>query len=349
MSEKVLSKIEELEGQLDSFDASARKEALASLVELVGNGEIEFAKESDETNVHFHSFFSFNACGYSPSKIAWLAKKAGLAVGGMVDFDVFDGLDEFYEAASIVGLKACAGMETRVYVSEFADKSINSPGELGVAYHVGMGVPKAAMDENLEAFKARLVDIVQDRNRGLIDRVNKYLSPVELDYDSDVLILTPKGNATERHITLAYARKAAEVFPQESELRKYWAEKLGCAVDNLGDLGYKIESAGVMAIEGFDASGEAIAACSEMGIDISGHKSRFLSAEMIENADVVFVMCRGHREQIVSKWPGAEKKCLLLAGSKDISDPIGGSIKIYEKCAALIDKAIVKRISELWI
>ena len=135
----------------------------------------------------------------------------------------------------------------------------------------------------------------------------------------------------------------------EGIFAKRLAEKLGCEVDRLDDLGYKIGSAGVMAIEGFDASGEAAAVCSELGIDISGHKSRFLSAEMVEEADVVFVMCRGHREQIIFKWPEVAGKCLLLAEGKDVSDPIGGSIKIYEKCAALIDKAIIKRISELWI
>ena len=135
----------------------------------------------------------------------------------------------------------------------------------------------------------------------------------------------------------------------EGIFRKRLAEKLSCEVDRLGDLGYKIGSAGVVAIDGFSPSGEAIAVCSELGIDISGQTSSFLSSEMAGEADIIFVMCRGHREQIVFKWPEAGQKCLLLAEGKDISDPIGGSIKIYKKSAALIDKAIVKRISELWI
>lgn len=62
-------------------------------------------------------------------------------------------------------------------------------------------------------------------------RVNKYLKPAELDYERDVLILTPSGNATERHICLAYARKAKEIFSEEKALSDFWSEKLGVDVE----------------------------------------------------------------------------------------------------------------------
>ncbi|GAI21177.1 unnamed protein product [marine sediment metagenome] len=57
-------------------------------------------------------------------------------------------------------------------------------------------------------------------------RVNRYLTPVELDYEKDVLPLTPTGNPTERHLCLAYAQKARFVFEDVHELEKFWAEKL---------------------------------------------------------------------------------------------------------------------------
>ena len=50
----------------------------------------------------------------------------------------------------------------------------------------------------------------------MADRVNAYLDLLVLDYDKDVAPLTPKGNATERHLCLAYARKAAAQYPEES-------------------------------------------------------------------------------------------------------------------------------------
>ena len=42
-------------------------------------------------NAHAHTFYSFNYKGYSPTTFALEAKRAGLEIGGIVDFDVLDG------------------------------------------------------------------------------------------------------------------------------------------------------------------------------------------------------------------------------------------------------------------
>ncbi len=121
--------IEELEGQLDSFEAAERKKALAELCELADSGKIDLPPIGRELNIHCHTFFSYNTYGYSPSKFTWLARKRGLAVTGVVDFDVLDALEEFLDAARLLGLKGCAGLESRVYVPEFATRLMTSPGE----------------------------------------------------------------------------------------------------------------------------------------------------------------------------------------------------------------------------
>jgi len=221
------NRIQELELQLDSFDISKRKDALNELLAMAKSGKIEFAETGSDVNLHIHSFYSYNACGYSPSKIAWLGKKRGLAVTGIVDFDVFDGQDEFLDAAKLIGLKACVGMETRVFVPEFADKEITSPGEPGITYHMGVGFVSPNVPENMRDFKNTLRQIPEQRNRDLVGRVNKFLKPADLDYDEDVIPLTPSGNATERHICLAYARKAHSVFSDNDKLASFWQEKLG--------------------------------------------------------------------------------------------------------------------------
>ena len=219
--------IKKLEEQLDSFDLPQRKDALCQLWSKAAAGEIKLALCGDWVNLHCHTFFSYNAYGYSPCKFAWLAKKAGLAVAGIVDFDVLDGLEEFYWACRQIDLKAIVGMESRVYVSEFADKVINSPGEPGVSYHMGVGFVDANIAGSAGEFRAGLGKTSEQRNRILISKVNEFLSPVDLDYDKDVVCLTPGGNATERHICLAYARKAAEVFADAKELKSFWTGKLG--------------------------------------------------------------------------------------------------------------------------
>ena len=74
-----------------------------------------------------------------PASLAWLAKQRGFAAVGIVDFDVLDAVDEFLDACELAGVRGSAGIETRVFIPEFATREINSPGEPGVYYHMGIG------------------------------------------------------------------------------------------------------------------------------------------------------------------------------------------------------------------
>jgi hypothetical protein len=225
MSCKPDAMTEALERQLDSFDPQQRRSALSDLWRQAQQGQVVLPKAGSDVNVHAHTFFSYNAYGYSPSKYAWLARKAGLAVAGIVDFDVLDAADEFLEAGRIVGLKTCVSLESRVFVPEFATRVINSPGEPGIAYHMGVGFTKAVQ----HPFLAEMRAAAARRTRDMVVRVNAYMRPVELDYEKDVVPLTPKGNATERHLCEAYEHKAALMFPDAAQRAAFWKEKLGDA------------------------------------------------------------------------------------------------------------------------
>lgn len=226
--------IERFEQQLDSYSASQRERALEALCRQADSGEIELPPTGEFVNLHCHTFFSYNAYGYSPSKFAWLARKAGLAVAGTVDFDVLDAVEEFRLACRRLGLKGCSGLETRVFVPEFATRVINSPGEPGISYHMGVGFPGGQVPASQQEFLRGMKETAQARNRELTARVNAYLAPAELDYERDILPLTPAGNATERHVCLAYARKAVEEFGTGEALAKFWSEKLGTDAGPLG-------------------------------------------------------------------------------------------------------------------
>jgi hypothetical protein len=216
---------EPLEQQLDSFDPAQRRQALLALWRQVEAGKIALPQPGTDVNLHAHTFFSYNAYGYSPSKYAWLARKTGLALAGVVDFDVLDALEEFLEAARLVGLKSCVSLESRVFVPEFATRVINSPGEPGIAYHMGVGFTRAVQ----HPFLARMRESAAQRTRDMLGRVNTFMRPVELDYEKDVVPLTPKGNATERHLCEAFERKAAQVFPDAAQRAAFWKERLGDA------------------------------------------------------------------------------------------------------------------------
>jgi hypothetical protein len=216
---------ESLEQELDSLDPARRRTALASLWRQAGDGLIALPEPGSSVNLHAHTFFSYNAYGYSPSKFAWLARKAGLAAAGIVDFDVLDGLEEFLEAGRLLGLKTCVSLESRTFVPEFASRVISSPGEPGIAYHMGVGFTSAAS----HPFLSRMRQAAAERTRDLLGRVNAYLQPVQLDYEKDVAAITPNGNATERHLCEALEHKAAQVFPDAAARAAFWKQKLGDA------------------------------------------------------------------------------------------------------------------------
>ncbi|HOX57495.1 MAG TPA: hypothetical protein P5205_10085 [Candidatus Paceibacterota bacterium] len=214
-----------LEEQLDSRNPAERRQALLALWREFEAGKITLPAPGTDVNLHAHTCFSYNAYGYSPSKYAWLARKAGLRVAGVVDFDVLDALEEFIEAGRLLDLKTCVSLESRVFVPEFATRVINSPGEPGIAYHMGVGFARAVEHPFLAAMRAAAAQ----RTRDMLGRVNVYMRPVELDYEKDVVPLTPKGNATERHLCEAFERKAAQVFPDMERRAAFWREKLGDA------------------------------------------------------------------------------------------------------------------------
>lgn len=215
----------QLENQLNDFDPDVRARALAELMARAERGAISFAPEADVANMHCHTFFSFNAYGYSPTGLAWLAKRRGFRVIGIVDFDVLDAVDEFLDACELVGVRGSAGIETRVHIPQFATREINSPGEPGVAYHMGIGFTSGQAPGVAGAILADMRQRAAQRNRGLVQRVNAYLAPVTIDYEQDVLPLTPGGNPTERHILVAYCRAAERIVPER--LVAFWADRLG--------------------------------------------------------------------------------------------------------------------------
>jgi tRNA threonylcarbamoyl adenosine modification protein (Sua5/YciO/YrdC/YwlC family) len=133
----------------------------------------------------------------------------------------------------------------------------------------------------------------------------------------------------------------------EGFTKKLLAEKLKCGVDRLQQIGYKITSAGVIAMNNIDASAEAIRFCASKDVDITGHKSRRLSTEMLEEADYIFAMSAEHINDIIRILPEAEQKCMLLNDSGDINDPIGQDFEAYKVCGLIIEKAVNKRIGEL--
>lgn len=227
------AEIHDLEDQLNDFDLQLRTAALEKLVALAEAGQIEPCPPAEVANMHCHTFFSFNAYGHSPSSLAWLARKNGYRLMGIVDFDVLDGVDEFLNACDKAGVRGSAGIETRLHLPQFADREINSPGEPGIYYAMGIGFTRSSVPQEVGPILRDLRERAAHRNRLILARVNDYLHPLALDYEQDVLPLTPAGTATERHMVFAYVRKAEDTL---GDVNCFWADKLQLSVDRVSAL-----------------------------------------------------------------------------------------------------------------
>ena len=218
--------IKKLESDLNSFDQELRQKSLIKLKEFAAEENIISSPKKTPYNLHCHTFCSYNGYGYSPSYIAWLACRKQWFAAGIVDFDVLDGADEFLSAAETLDVRGVCGLETRAYVADLAQAEINSPGEPGVAYHMGIGFTTSDIPAEQQRFLAGLKAKANARTENIVKLVNAYLSPVELDFREAAAKLTPFGNITERHVCTAYREKAEEIFPNDIDRAEFWAEKL---------------------------------------------------------------------------------------------------------------------------
>lgn len=124
------------------------------------------------------------------------------------------------------------------------------------------------------------------------------------------------------------------------------AAERSLGMDDLESAGVRILSAGAFTTSGMPAAREAIEAMSKLNIDLSKHRSRVLTAELIREADVIYCMTESHLEAVLEMDPAAKTKAMLLDPNGDVDDPIGGSLTVYQRCAELIRRRLEMRIKE---
>ena len=123
-------------------------------------------------------------------------------------------------------------------------------------------------------------------------------------------------------------------------------ERLGGDASALTAGEVSVRSCGVFASRNSGASPEAMEVMSRRGADLSGHRTQPLTAELIRQADHIYVMTEKHLERVVEIVPSAKDRCRLLSDG-DIHDPIGGSIEVYAECADRIEASLRARLKEV--
>src|SRR5437764_10389160 len=125
------------------------------------------------------------------------------------------------------------------------------------------------------------------------------------------------------------------------------------AVRGRGD--FRVISAGLGAVDGHPPSPNSVQAVAELGIAISGQRSRMLTPELVQQADYIFGMTHSHIDTVMLLYPQAAEKTFLLREfddtldffEKDISDPIGGSYDVYLDCRDQIEQGIASMLGFL--
>ena len=115
----------------------------------------------------------------------------------------------------------------------------------------------------------------------------------------------------------------------------------------------RVISAGVSTRDGDTVSENAVIALKKGGIDISGHRSRSVTQEMLDKAVAVFGMTEAHRSIIQLKADPAPKHLYLFRefmpapAAHEIVDPYGGPLKAYEAARDEMVEAIPSVIAFL--
>ena len=122
------------------------------------------------------------------------------------------------------------------------------------------------------------------------------------------------------------------------------------ALQGRGVEGVAVTSAGTGAWDGAPASEGAYLVGLERGLDLSGHRARLLTRDLVDQADLILTMARHHRARVDEL--GGEGRVFVLGeyggregDEAEVSDPFGGDLDVYrDTCAEL--EALVTAVAE---
>lgn len=115
-----------------------------------------------------------------------------------------------------------------------------------------------------------------------------------------------------------------------------------------GRADYTVRSAGVGAFSGQPASRHSVTLARERGLDLSGHSSRAVTHDLVDEATHIFALSRSHLAALYADFPEAGDKFYLLSEfaaddalrGSDVSDPFGGGIEEYRQTLAMLEKLL---------
>jgi protein-tyrosine-phosphatase len=111
----------------------------------------------------------------------------------------------------------------------------------------------------------------------------------------------------------------------------------------------EVLSAGIMMAEGMAASQETKKLLLDQGIDVSGHRSRRITKDLLDRSDIILVMEGAQEHRILQMHPAVKNRLFLLkefarvdGSDLNIPDPMGRDMRFYEHTLDIIKEAVGK-------
>jgi len=109
-----------------------------------------------------------------------------------------------------------------------------------------------------------------------------------------------------------------------------------------------VDSAGTGTYPGILAAPNTIEVIREEGVDVSMHKGKTISPDLLRRSDLIFVMERVHMDIVLSVLPESRPKVRLLKEGEEIPDPIGKSLEEYRRIKNIIKDQVENIFLELF-
>ncbi len=123
-------------------------------------------------------------------------------------------------------------------------------------------------------------------------------------------------------------------------------------ISDSGRLDVEVSSAGSQAWDGSPASDGSLLVGMERGLDLSAHRSRQLTREIVDENDLVLVMAPSHMARVKELNPSASVHLLAGFASEEaagytVQDPFGGDLDAYRETADDLERELAGLLEKI--